>query len=91
MLVSSKAYSSFDSDPTRSMDNNRPTMMDIGIIADDIAEEKAKQEELNDSIDSGGKLESTDRPHPANATMNRILLTLRGAGMEIKQAQVQHY
>ena len=67
-------------------------MRDIGIADDTLADEEAKQEELNDSIDSDGKLESADRPHPVNATMNRILSTLRRAGMEIKQAhQVQHY
>ena len=41
-------------------------MRDIGIADDTLADEEAKQEELNDSIDSDGKLESADRPHPAN-------------------------
>ena len=57
-------------------------MMDIGI-----GDKEAEQEELNGSIDSDDKLESTDTPHPANATIDgNTFNNIEGARVEI-QAQ----
>ena len=62
-------------------------MMDIGIADDTLADEEAKQEELNDSIDIDDKLESTDTPHPANVTIDgNAINNIEGARVEI-QAQ----
>ena len=56
--------------------------MDIGI-----GDKEAEQEELNGSIDSDDKLESTDTPHPANATIDgNAINNIEGARVEI-QAQ----